>query len=144
MAKAELWKVRPLGWLINKMGAFPIARGEADRQGIRRALEVLGAGAVLGIFPEGHRRRDGRFGDINPGVTLFSLREGVPTIPVVMEGTERVLSGRRLRFPRVRVTFGPPLELPGQEVPRSQRALIASENLAQAFGALLSDSGKSA
>jgi cytidylate kinase len=138
MAKAELWKVRSLGRLIERLGAFPIARGEADREAVRRALEVLGAGAVLGIFPEGHRQRQGHFGDIHSGVTLFSLREGVVTIPVVMEGTEAVVRGRRLGFPRVCVTFGPPLQLPDEGLPRSQRALVASERLAESFRTLIS------
>jgi cytidylate kinase len=144
MAKAELWKVRPLGWVIDRLGAFPISRGEADRQAVKRAVEVLAAGAVLGIFPEGRRQRQGQLGDIHPGVTLFSLRDGVATIPVVMEGTERVLAGHRLRFPRVCVTFGPPLEMPEEGVPRSQRTLVASQRLADAFRSLVSTSEEGA
>jgi cytidylate kinase len=141
MAKAELWKPRALGRVIEKLGTFPISRGEADRQAVRQALEVLGAGAVLGIFPEGHRQQQGRLGDIHPGVTLFSLREGVVTVPVVLNGTERVVRGGLLRFPRVRVTFGPPLEIPGRELPRSERALVASERLSGALRGLMSASG---
>ena len=133
MAKAELWKVSILGYLIDRLGAFPINRGEADRQAVRRALEVLVAGAVLGIFPEGHRQRHGGFGEIHPGVTLFSLREGAVTIPVVMDGTERIMRGRMMRFPRVRVVFGPPLLLPEPNVARSERALVTSIRLTEAF-----------
>ncbi|MBC7292515.1 MAG: (d)CMP kinase, partial [Thermoleophilia bacterium] len=88
MAKAELWKFRPLGWVIDAMGAFPIKRGEADREAVKRALSVLEAGAVLGIFPEGHRQRQGGLGEIHPGIALFSLRPGVVTVPVVLAGTE--------------------------------------------------------
>lgn len=133
MAKAELWKVGLLGRVIDAMGAFPITRGEADRQAVRKALEVLGEGALLGMFPEGHRQRHGGFGEINPGVTLFSLRDGVVTIPVVLDGTERVVMGRFLRLPKVRVTFGPPLEIPGADIPRSQRAVVAGQRLTAAF-----------
>ncbi len=133
MAKAELWKVSILGYLIDRLGAFAINRGEADRQAVRRALEVLVAGAVLGIFPEGHRQRHGGFGEIHPGVTLFSLREGAVTIPVVMDGTERIMRGRIMRFPRVRVVFGPPLLLPEPNVARSERALVTSIRLTEAF-----------
>ena len=133
MAKAELWKVGALGWLIDRLGAFPINRGEADRQAVRKALDTLATGAVLGIFPEGSRQRQGGFGDIHPGVTLFSLREGVVTIPVVMEGTERIMRSRMIRFPKVRVAFGPPLRLPERDMARSQRALLASNRLTEAF-----------
>jgi cytidylate kinase len=136
MAKAELWKVGALGWLIDKLGAFPINRGEADRHAVRKALEVLAAGAVLGVFPEGRRQRQGGFGEIHPGVTLFSLRDGVVTVPVVMEGTERVMRGRMIRFPKVRVAFGPPLLIPEPDKPRSQRALVASSRLTEAFADL--------
>jgi len=97
---------------------------------------------VLGIFPEGRRQRAGGFGDIHPGVTLFSLREGVITIPVVMEGTERIMQGRLIRFPKVRVAFGPPLHPPGTDMPRSERALLASTGLTQAFASLASGKGE--
>jgi cytidylate kinase len=142
MAKAELWKVKALGLLIDRLGAISISRGRADRQAIKRAIEVLDAGAVLGIFPEGRRQRQGQVGDIHPGVILFSLREGVVTIPVVMVGTERVMRGHMLRFPSVRVIFGPPLDLPAQSMPRSQRAQVAGERLADTFRGLVSTSGE--
>jgi hypothetical protein len=35
------------------------------------------------------------------------------------------------------VAFGPPLELPGAEVPRAQRAVLVTERLNQAFHELL-------
>lgn len=133
MAKAELWKVGALGRVIEALGAFPVNRGEADRQAVRRALEVLEQGAVVGLFPEGHRQRAGGFGQINPGVTLFSLRDGVVTIPVVLEGTNKVMNGRIPRFPRVRVSFGAPLEIPSAQLTRSERSLAASRDLQQRF-----------
>ena len=142
MAKSELWRFKPLGRVIERMGSFPIARGEGDRQAVRRALEVLEQGAVLGIFPEGHRQREGELGDIHPGVALFSLREGVVTLPVVMEGTDRVLRGHILRFPRVRVKFGQPLDLPGIDLPRAQRALATSEHLSGTFRSLVGTPGE--
>lgn len=137
MAKTELWRFKPLGKLIERLGSFPIARGEADRQAVRRALDVLGEGAVLGIFPEGRRQRLGGLGDIHPGVSLFSLREGVVTVPVVMEGTERLMQGRMIRLPRVRVKFGPPIVPPATDVPRSQRAKMTSERLTEALRSLI-------
>jgi len=137
MAKAELWKVRPLGNIVSKMGAFPISRGSVDRAAVAMALKVIGSGEVLGIFPEGRRQPTGVIGDIHPGVTLFSLREGVVTIPVLLEGTEYVArGGLPVRLPRVRVRFGPPLQLPGPEVCRGDRAKVAGERLTEALRAL--------
>jgi cytidylate kinase len=136
MAKAELWKVSVLGRLISAAGSFPVSRGSADRQAVRSALSILDQGAALGLFPEGHRHRDGKLGAINPGVTLFSLRQGVVTIPVVMEGTERVIRNGVPRLPRIRVTFGAPLEMPGSDMRRAERADEAGSRLAEALGTL--------
>jgi len=146
MAKAELWRVRLLGRVIEAFGAFPVNRGEADRTAVRRALELLDGGAVVGLFPEGHRHRDGTLGPINPGVSLFALREGVTTLPVVIEGSEKVIQGKRLRFPRVWVTFGPPLALPPTDLPKAERARAIAEELRAAFLSLLrgADAGSGA
>jgi 1-acyl-sn-glycerol-3-phosphate acyltransferase len=137
MAKAEIWKSTILGRVVSAFGAFPINRGQADREAVRSAMDILQAGAVLGIFPEGHRQRSGRLGEINPGVTLFSLREGVMTIPVVLSGTDRVVRKGLLRFPRVRVFFGDPLLVPGPEVGHSERAKVTVDKLKSAFDDLL-------
>ncbi len=141
MAKAELWKVSFLGRLISAAGAFPVNRGAADRQAVRNALAILDQGALLGLFPEGHRHRDGKLGAINPGVTLFCLRDGVVTIPVVMEGTERVIKGGLPRLPRVRVTFGVPLEIPPTDLRHSVRADITGSRLNQALETLSAGHG---
>jgi cytidylate kinase len=137
MAKAELWKVKPLGRLIDLLGTFPVNRGEADRKAVKRALDTLAAGAVVGMFPEGHRQRTKHMGDIQAGVSLFALRDGVATIPMIVDGSERVVRGGLLRLHRVTATFGPPLELPGADVPRAQRAQLVTERLNQAFSDLL-------
>jgi cytidylate kinase len=143
MAKAELWKVKTLGRVIEILGSFPVSRGSADRQAVRRAIEFLDAGAVVGMFPEGHRQRDGGFGPINPGFALFALREGVTTIPVVMEGTERVFRGGLPRFPRVRVTFGRPLPTPPPSGNKAQRAAMMTQSLEGSFLALAGGSAVS-
>jgi 1-acyl-sn-glycerol-3-phosphate acyltransferase len=76
-------------------------------------------------------------GQIQAGVSLFALREGVVTIPMMLDGTDRVVRKGLPRLHRVRVAFGPPLELPGAEVPRPQRAAIVAERLNRAFHDLL-------
>jgi len=137
MAKAELWTFKPLGWVIGKLGSFPVRRGKADREAVRKALELLDDGAVLGLFPEGRRQREKELGDIMPGVSLFSLRDGVVTIPVVLRGTDRVVRNHFLRFPQVTATFGCPLQIPDESVARADRSTLASEQLKQSFRLLL-------
>lgn len=137
MAKSELWKFRPLGWVVDGLGAFPVRRGEADRDAVRHALELLDQRAVVGIFPEGRRQPEGTLGQFQTGVALLSLRPGVTTIPVVMRGTNHVVRNRRLSFPRVTVTFGPPV--PGQTAggARAERHREFAARLRTALQALL-------
>jgi cytidylate kinase len=137
MAKSELWGFKPLGWVLDRLGTFPVRRGEADRQAVKQALALLGEGAMVGLFPEGHRQREKALGEIRPGVSLFSLREGVVTVPAVLHGTDRIIKKHILRLPAVHVTVGPPIEMPGEGLPRSERAAIAAERLAEALRSLL-------
>ena len=88
-------------------------RGEADRNAVKRALEILAPAGWSACSRRGIASGAGQLGEIQPGVSLFALREGVVTIPMVMDGTERVVRNKLFRLPKVRVTFGPPLELPG-------------------------------
>ena len=115
MAKAEIWKVPVVGRLVDALGAFPVHRGQADRPAVEWALGTLSSGAVLGIFPEGHRSRDGRLGTPQAGVALFSLRKGVTTVPVALVGSNQVVRGKRLRLPRVTVAFGPAIDVESAE-----------------------------
>ncbi len=56
IAKAELWKVGPVGQLLGALGAFPVNRSGADREALERCRAVLAGGEPLVMFPEGTRR----------------------------------------------------------------------------------------
>ena len=55
MAKSELFEDhgRLAAWLLNHLGAFPVERDKGDASSVRKALEILAQGGVLGIFPAG-------------------------------------------------------------------------------------------
>ncbi|MCJ7797200.1 MAG: 1-acyl-sn-glycerol-3-phosphate acyltransferase [Thermoleophilia bacterium] len=142
MAKSELWKFRPLGWLVNGLGAFPVRRGEADRDAVRRALELLDQQAVVGIFPEGTRQPEGRLGQLQTGVALLSLRPGVTTIPVMLRGTNHVVRNRRPSFPRVSATFGPPVPALSAGGARAERHREFTARLMTALQDLLDQTGQ--
>lgn len=137
MAKSELWKSRILGAVVERLGAFPVRRGEADRRSVRAGLEILKNEAVLGIFPEGHRQQSGRLGRPAPGVGLFSSRSGVVTIPAAVTGTNRIVSDGRFRFARVNVTFGPPINVDVPGAKQSERNRVISQRIMQALATLL-------
>ena len=75
---------------------IPVRRGTPDRTALRRALDVLRAGGVLGVFPEG-TRGEGRLESVQHGIGYLALRAGCPVVPVVCVGTAEALpKGRRL------------------------------------------------
>lgn len=137
MAKSELWKFRPLAWAMEKFGTFPVSRGEADRWAIKRGFEILEQGEILGLFPEGHCNKGEGLGPLRGGISLFSLREGIVTIPAIMRGTEKTFKHGIPHFPKIDVVIGKPIEMPGPEVPRTERGRVVTDRVREALEALL-------
>jgi 1-acyl-sn-glycerol-3-phosphate acyltransferase len=100
-------------------GMIPIDRsgGAASEASLRAGLAVLSRGAVLGIYPEGSRSRDGKLHRGRTGIARLVLEAGVPVVPVAMIGTDEVLpAGRSSLIPRIRrigITFGAPIDFSG-------------------------------
>jgi 1-acyl-sn-glycerol-3-phosphate acyltransferase len=105
MAKDETFRGK-LAWLVRFMGAFPVKRGEADRQALRAADEQLKEGTILVIFPEGTRSKTHTLAAPHAGLGMIALRSGVPIIPVAVWGSENVLKTFR---PEVNVVYGEPM-----------------------------------
>ena len=55
LAKASIWKVKGLPFILDGMGQIPIRRGAGDVGALDRAIADLRAGACIGVFPEGTR-----------------------------------------------------------------------------------------
>ncbi|HEU5369868.1 MAG TPA: lysophospholipid acyltransferase family protein [Ktedonobacterales bacterium] len=112
MAKSELFQKAPLKWLVIGLGAFPVRRGEADRQAIKQAEEVLKAGQVLVIFPEGTRSRSRKMKAGLAGVALIALRSGAPVVPVGIYGSEKFKPWHIWPFrTSITLTYGEPFIL---------------------------------
>jgi 1-acyl-sn-glycerol-3-phosphate acyltransferase len=109
MAKSELYRW-PLTPVLNAVGAFPVRRGQRDAEAIATAVRLARAGNVVAMFPEGTRRTKGlvkRF-EARPrsGAARIALEAGVPLVPVAVKGTDKLM-----RFGRLRVAYGAPLEI---------------------------------
>lgn len=136
MAKAELWRYPGLKWLVERLGAFPVHRGEPDRESIRRAGELLAQGWVVGMFPEGTRFRGGLLGEAHPGVGMLALRAGVPVIPMRVRGNDRILRRGLPGRPRITITVGTPVDLEIDTASKGKAYKEASRRIMDAIAAL--------
>jgi len=129
MAKSELFRIPVLGAIISGAGAFPVKRGTADRAALRKAIEYLQVGEVVGMFPEGKRSMDGTLLEAELGVGMIALRAQVPVIPVGLVNTHKLLPPHSciLHFSRVRIVFGPPVELTCTDRPAAKRWRSAAD-----------------
>jgi 1-acyl-sn-glycerol-3-phosphate acyltransferase len=84
---------------------------------LQAALDLLKAGDLFGIYPEGTRSPDGRLYRGRTGVGWLALASGLPVIPVAMVGTDRVLPpGHSIpSLRRVGVRVGKPLTFEGYQ-----------------------------
>jgi 1-acyl-sn-glycerol-3-phosphate acyltransferase len=110
MAKEELFKPPVFGPLIKSVNAHPLKRGAGDTSAIRLALEKLGEGHCLIMFPEGTRGDGKVLGEMQSGVAMLAKRSGARVVPVGVYGTHKVLpKGKKWpRFSRIRIVFGQP------------------------------------
>lgn len=91
MAKAELWKNKFFGKIMDGVAAFPVHRGASDREAIRTGLKRLEDGHPLLLFPEGTRGDGVTLGKFNSGAALFARRSGAPVVPIAVHGTESIM-----------------------------------------------------
>jgi 1-acyl-sn-glycerol-3-phosphate acyltransferase len=85
ISKAELMDIPILGEILEFSGAFPVNRGEPDRQALRTAREVVRAGHLLGIHVEGTRQRTGHPGAARRGAAMIAMQEGARILPLGLE-----------------------------------------------------------
>lgn len=89
VAKAEYFENRRSAWFFRSVGQIPIKRGggSASMRALESAREVLEAGGLFGIYPEGTRSPDGRLYKGHTGVARLALQTRAPVLPVAMVGT---------------------------------------------------------
>ena len=107
LAKAELFKIPVLNWIVKAFGAYPIKRGGADVSALKNTISMLKEGQVVCYFPQGHR-----FPGVDPsetpvqhGVGLVARKSEVPVLPVLIS----TKNNKVRMFRKTTVTIGKPI-----------------------------------
>lgn len=129
VAKVELFEKRWQGWLLSRLGAFPIRRGRSDAVAMETARVAVDRGGTVVIFPEGTRIRTGSLGTPKRGVGRLALETGAAVLPVAVHGTERVRRGWRIRPRKVRLRAGQPMTFPRTERPSPALAATVTDRI---------------
>ena len=108
VAKSQLFK-RPLQFIYNHGGVFPVRRGHRDEEMFKTANTLLSRGQVIVMYAEGGRSRTGELGEAKPGIGRLALETGAVVVPAAIAGSEAARNWKRLRFPKVTVQYGDPM-----------------------------------
>lgn len=113
-----------LGFLIARVGSFPVKRDSADMSTVKRAARFLKNGELVGIFPEGTRRgRSKTDPSLHGGAALIARLGRAPMIPLGLVNANKVKpKGKRLHFPKLTAIYGEPIELSSFDfLPKEER-----------------------
>ena len=98
-----------LGRLIN---VVPIDPDVQLLHAMRAGAAGLRAGKILNIYPEGQRSFDGKLQEFKKGAAILATELNLPIVPVALDGPYRIWPRKswRIRFAKVRITFGKPID----------------------------------
>jgi 1-acyl-sn-glycerol-3-phosphate acyltransferase len=102
------------GWFIRQLGGFPVDTKRPTIASLRHGVELLQAGEVLVIFPEGNIFRERRIQPLKPGLARLAIQAeggrpglGIKIVPIVIEYNQPIPRWRC----DVSVQIGTPLEV---------------------------------
>jgi 1-acyl-sn-glycerol-3-phosphate acyltransferase len=114
LGKESLFTTPGVSYLCAALGAIPVRRGEADRDALQAARDLLDRGESMIVFPEGGRRYGNDIGPLFDGAGWLAARTGAPVVPIGIAGTEAVMP-MGAKWPhrsKVTIVVGEPLPAP--------------------------------
>jgi len=108
MAKKELFKFKPFGALIRKVGAFPVDRGGSDVKAIKTSISLVESGELVNIFPQGTRCKkiDPSTTKIKSGAGMIAFHAKCGAVPIFIKSKNNHLH----MFGRNEIIIGKPIE----------------------------------
>jgi 1-acyl-sn-glycerol-3-phosphate acyltransferase len=128
MGKDSLWKIRPIGAALSALGGFPVTRGSADIEALKRCLAVLGEGEPLVLFPEGTRRNGDDIVDLFDGAAFLAFKTNLPIVPIGIYGSEHVMASgsKKIRRAHCVMVIGEAIVPPKTATNRASREELAA------------------
>jgi len=114
MAKAELFKIPLLGFIIKACGAYPVKRGIVDKNTIRTACKKLSNNNSIGIFIDGTRQKNGRVNRPKQGAALLANKNQKLLLTVGIVNSHRLIRFRCFipLFSKIVIKVGKPVQPP--------------------------------
>jgi len=105
LAKEELFKFKPFGWLISKFNATPVKRGVVDKRALTTINDILSNEETIVIFPEGSRKSF----SAKPGIGMLAINTQSSILPVYLENSNHLLQCL-FRIKRLKMHIGKPIQ----------------------------------
>jgi len=99
VAKKPLFSVPFMGWHMRRSGYISINQDNPREaaKSIIAAAKIIAGGVNVIVFPEGSRSPTGELGAFYGGAFSLAARAGVPVVPVIVEGSYRVIAPLKLQ-----------------------------------------------
>ena len=114
MAKAELFKLPLLGFIIKACGAYPVKRGIVDKNTIKTAGKKLSNDNCIGIFIDGTRQKNGRVNKPKQGAASLAFKNQKLLLPVAIVNSHRLIRFKFFipLFSKIVIKVGKPVQPP--------------------------------
>jgi 1-acyl-sn-glycerol-3-phosphate acyltransferase len=100
LGKSEIFRLPVIGWMMRWAGDVPVERGNKRKAAtaLLQCAKYLRQGLSIVFFPEGTRSPGGQVLPFNEGPFQLAVRERVPILPLVVEGTGAALPRDSWKF----------------------------------------------
>ena len=114
LGKESLFKVPVLSYFCAALGAIPVRRGQADRDSMKAAQELLDSGETMIVFPEGGRQSGNEIAECFDGPSWLASKTGAQVIPIGIVGTEKAFgpNSKFIRRSNVVMVVREPIKIP--------------------------------